>query len=104
MNNEQNNILTKEMKLYNQIKKAQKKYYQKNKQIRIEYATKWNKDNKEKYNQKANEYYKKNNAMLKQQKIICECGANIQKLGKSMHIKTTKHLKFLNNKPVEIVI
>jgi hypothetical protein len=105
MNDEKINIIieTKEMKLYNQVKKAQLKYYLKNKQSRIQYATKWNKDNKEKYNHKANEYYNKNKDKLKQKKIICECGATIQILGKSMHLKTNKHLTFIN-KQVEILI
>jgi hypothetical protein len=69
----------------------------------------WNKDNKEYIKEKANEYYKNNKEKLNeyqkeymkqyrenQEKINCECGGNFTNSSKSKHLKTKKHLNFIN--------
>jgi hypothetical protein len=105
LNNDDN--VDKEKRLYLQVRKAQKKYYDKNKIKLVKYAHEWNINNKDTYNKNANKYYQENKHILKQQKYVCACGANVQTLGKHMHLKTKKHIKFINdfeNKMNNIII
>lgn len=46
-----------------------------------------------------NNYYQQNkNKIL--QPIICECGGRHHKLNRTTHIKTKKHIKYLENKNI----
>ena len=87
--------IDKEKRLYLQVRKAQKKYYVKNKTKIVKDAQEWNIKNKEIYNKNANNYYQHNKHILKLKKYICPCGANVQVLGKHMHMKTKKHINFI---------
>ena len=62
-------------------------------------------DNKEKLKEKRKIYYEQNkekaktyNKQYNSIKYNCECGATIQKLSKSRHLKTKKHQNYINNK------
>ena len=87
--------IDKEKRLYLQVRKAQKKYYIKNKNKIVKDAQEWNIKNKEIYNKNANNYYQHNKHILKLNKYVCPCGANVQVLGKHMHMKTKKHINFI---------
>ena len=64
-------------------------------------------DNKDKAKNKAKEYYETNKEKLKEyretnkdkanEKFDCECGGKYTNCGKSQHLKTTKHLNYLES-------
>jgi hypothetical protein len=79
-----NNIVN--IKIPNRYKKEQnQENYKKNRDERLEKQKQYSIDNKEKIKEK------------NQSKITCECMAIIRIYEKSRHLKTKKHLKFINN-------
>jgi len=82
--------------------RTKKDYYQDNKQdiadykkvyykANIEKSKQYRELNKDKINQKSKIYYEEN-----KQKFNCECGGKYTKPSKSRHLKTKKHLKYIN--------
>jgi hypothetical protein len=72
------------------IKEYDKEYYQQNKEAKAEYykvyGKKYREENKEARKKKAEE------------KITCECGSVYRRDVKAKHLKTKKHLKFVEFK------
>jgi hypothetical protein len=66
-----------------------------------EYRTQYYQDNREDRLLKRHEYYKENEAELKQ-KFKCECGGKYTKASRTIHCKTKLHQKFLLNKETNI--
>jgi len=57
-------------------------------------------NNKEKYKEYSKEYYNNNKEIIKKknkEKFNCECGGKFTKINKLIHLKTKKHLKFIND-------
>jgi len=54
-------------------------------------------DNKELRKQKSKEYYYKKGKERNKDKIICECGNEYIRRNKNIHLKTKKHLSYINN-------
>ena len=66
----------------------------------MEKTKQYNEDNKEKIQDYKSEWYQKNkNKILEKQKemIICECGAEIRKAGKSEHCRSKKHQDYISS-------
>ena len=81
-------------------KEWNKKYYNDNKEKMIERAKKYREENRELLNENRKKYYNKNLEKIKEkrkEKMICECGLEINKSSLSPHQKTKKHLNNLNN-------
>jgi hypothetical protein len=76
------------------IKVYNKEYRKKNYDKIKEEDKKYRKENDD----KIKEYQKKYNKEYIKIKIICECGSEICKSNKTHHIKTKKHIFFLENK------
>ena len=95
--------LCKELKATLNIKLPQRsknQYYSDN----IDKFIKYRNDNKDILNDKAKTYYNENKEQITERrkiKIICECGCEIKKRNLSDHLKTTKHMQFLNEKHKE---
>lgn len=84
------------------IKQRNNKYQLENKEIISEKQKQYHIDNKEKLNNKSKLYRLKNKEILKEKKKIkytCECGSIINKSGKSIHMKSEKHLNFIAENP-----
>ena len=97
------------------IQECKRGYYQNNRESILEYHKDYYRNNKEIMGIKSKEiyeknkesilqyhkdYYKNNLKKIKQYatKIIeCECGSNIQQTYKSKHLKSKKHLKYLES-------
>lgn len=67
------------------IKAAQKKYYLKNRDSRLDYQRNYTKENKD----KIADYMKKNYSIS----IPCECGKTYTKYNKTRHMKSIYHQK-----------
>ena len=84
------NILSKQKKNYEQNKDSykvhQKEYYNDNKEKILKYHKEYDEKNK----QKIQEYQKV--------KILCECGCTIRKVELPRHLKSQKHIKFIEQK------
>ena len=79
----------------------QKKYREENKEINIEYQKKYYENNKEYLIEKVNEYRLNNLEKIKERKKIktnCECGSIYNLNAKCQHIKSKKHITFINLK------
>jgi len=79
------------------INADKKKYRENNKDKTKEYS----KNNKEKINATAKKYSEANqekNKAYKKVQYTCECGSTICLVKKSSHIKTKKHIKFVESK------
>jgi hypothetical protein len=75
-------------------KEYNKEYYDANKNKILEYRE----ANKDKIKEKAKEYYDDNKDKLAEyakEKIMCECGCEITRSAKSRHIKSKKHIKYI---------
>jgi hypothetical protein len=72
-----------------------KEYYEENKEIIAEKMKQYHIDNKEKILKKKKQYREDNKEKLLK-KIQCECGSVHNKLSKAIHLKTNKHLKYIN--------
>jgi len=93
-------IIEQTKKYYNdnkdKIKDYDKEYYKVNKEEIKEYKKEYYKANKEKIRKKNKEYQKVNKEKLRE-KFICECGSILTHQSKSKHLKTKKHLKYIEN-------
>ena len=79
---------------------GKKKWYFKNKEKVIDRIKENYYKNKEQKIEKVKEYYNKNKEKVKEResiKITCECGSIFRKYGLQKHVKTEKHLKFIEN-------
>jgi hypothetical protein len=83
-------IIKEQMKQYRQDNKEQmKQYYEDNKEIMKEQMKQYQQDNKEKIKEQKNQI------------IICECGNTYTYSNNARHIKSKKHLQFIN-KDIEV--
>lgn len=82
------------------VSDGKKKWYFKNKEKVIDRIKENYYKNKEQKIEKVKEYYNKNKEKVKEResiKITCECGSIFRKYGLQKHVKTEKHLKFIEN-------
>jgi len=70
-----------------------KEYRKDNKEFYQDYMKNYN----ENYKEKRKILYNENKEIIKK-KYICECGSEIQNCEKLRHLKTKKHIKFIENK------
>jgi hypothetical protein len=73
-------------------------YYYKNREKKLEYQKKYNKEMGDKIKNYNKEYYQKRREEILEKaktKIICECGCSVQLFNMNSHKKTKKHLKAL---------
>ena len=83
-----------------QILEQQKNYYQENKDKIKQQYKKYRDNNKNYYKNYNKNYYQENKDKLladMNQKVKCECGASISKCNLNRHLKTKKHLDYINN-------
>lgn len=81
-----------------EILEKAKEYYVDNKIKKIEYQKKYTEQNKDNVYKYQKQYYKENREKKLEDnkiKIECECGSKITKNMKSKHLKSKKHIKFL---------
>lgn len=76
------------------IAQKNKKYREKNKETINEKSKEYRKNNKESISEYQKEYYQENREKLNQ-KITCECGGRYTHQNKAIHLKTKKHIKFV---------
>jgi hypothetical protein len=82
------------------IIEQRKEYYEINKEKIIEYHKKYNEVNKEQLCEQQKKYYESNKEHIiekHKEKMTCECGSVICKGVKSRHLKTKRHINYLNN-------
>jgi len=82
------------------ISEQHKEYRQKNKEIISEQHKEYRQKNKEKISEKNKEYRQKNKEKIKEknkEKITCECGSIHRKSDKTAHIKSKKHIKYIES-------
>ena len=82
-------VLTEKQKIYQQA------YRDSHKEKTKEYNKQYRLNNKDKIKQQKKQYKQDNIDKLKE-KFNCQCGGKYTRVGKSSHIKTKKHIKFLN--------
>ena len=66
-----------------------------------QYGKQYREDNKDKINEKKKEFYKTNKERInatQAAKCLCECGIQYTYSNKCVHVKTPKHLNYLENK------
>jgi len=83
-----------------QTKELKKKYYEVNKEQILEYKKEYRKDNIEKIKEQLTQYYETNKEQINEkakEKMTCECGSIFRKADKSKHVKSNKHINFINN-------
>jgi hypothetical protein len=68
-----------------------KKWNEQNKEITNIRSKKWNEQNKE-----IIKIYNKERYIKNKESILCECGSNVTKYNLNNHIKTKKHINFIN--------
>ena len=95
-NKEQLALKAKEYKLKNKetIAVKSKEYKLKNKEKLAVKNKEYNLKNKETINEKSKEYYEKNKEKLNE-KFDCECGGKYIRSHKSSHMKTKKHINYI---------
>ena len=79
------------------IKERQKDYYERHK----EDAKKYQEENKEKISERTKKYREDNKEKVLEQRsrmFDCECGAKCRLRNRSDHLKTKKHINFINTK------
>jgi uncharacterized membrane protein YkoI len=69
-------------------------YYIDNRDRRIEYGNQYRKDNKEQTNKNARKRYNINKEKI-ENKIVCDCGKEINVINRANHLKTKVHNKFI---------
>ena len=82
------------------ISEQKKQYYQDRKDYFLEKAKKYQEENREKCKEKSKAYHEANKERISEQrkvKIVCECGLTYTHCNKARHIKSQKHINFLNN-------
>lgn len=75
-------------------------YYYKNRDRKLEYQKKYNKEQGDKIKNYNKDYYQKRRQEILEKaktKIICECGCEVQLFNMNSHKKTKKHLRALEN-------
>lgn len=95
--NEQNRQYYNENK--EQILEHRKQHYQDNKEQILEYQKQFYQENKEQILEHQKQYYEENKETIsekrKKTKFVCECGSECRISDKPKHLKTNKHIKFL---------
>ena len=79
------------------IKEQCKKYYEENKEKIISKEKELYEKNKEKIKEWKKGYYEKNKEKISdknKQSILCECGSTIRYDGKTLHLKSNKHIEY----------
>ena len=99
--NEDNKEYGKEYREKNKenIKEHLKEYREKNKEKIKEKQKEWNEKNQEKIKENDKEYYEKNKEKINEkqkEKSNCECGGKFTNSNKAVHLKSKKHLNFIN--------
>lgn len=80
-------------------------YYYRNREKKIEYQKKYNRDQGDKIKNYNKDYYQKRREEILQKaktKITCECGCEVQLFNMNSHKKTKKHLKAIELKNIQI--
>jgi hypothetical protein len=77
------------------IKEYEKEYREKNQEYQKEYEKEYYEKNKEHIKEKIKEYRENNKEKLNE-KLNCECGGKFNNSNKSRHLKSKKHLNFIN--------
>ena len=77
------------------IKKCHKKYYIENIELIRERCKQYRLNNAD-AEQARNRLYRLNNKELISMKILCKCGSSISKSNLSYHLKSNKHLEYVN--------
>jgi len=91
--------LSEKSKVYYQEHKEErnqqsKEYHQKNREEISKQKKEYNEKHKEQLNQQSKEYYQKNREKILQ-KVVCECGTEVNKSSLSRHKKSKKHQEFM---------
>ena len=76
-------------------------YYYQNRERKLEYQKKYNKEQGDKIKNYNKDYYQKRRGEILEKaktKIICECGCDVQLFNMNSHKKTKKHAKALERK------
>jgi hypothetical protein len=76
--------------------RTDKEYYQDNKVKILDYKKEYYETNKENMNEISKQYFKDNKERLNQ-KNACECGGRYTFKNKSSHLRSARHLKYLDN-------
>jgi len=69
------------------------------KEIISKKSNKYYEANRDKVIERSKEYYKANKDMIRErerEKIKCECGSIIMRNSKSRHVKSEKHINYIN--------
>jgi len=88
-NENKEKIAERDKKYYNEKKEKIKKYYNENKEKIAEYHKNYYNENKRNITERLKEQQK--------EKITCDCGCIVSRLGLARHKKTLKHQNFINN-------
>jgi len=98
-----------------EIKENQREYYEKHREERLEYHKQYREERKEEIKENQREYYEKHKEEIlernkqyreehkeeireqKSQKFDCECGGSYTNSHKIRHMKTQRHLKYLED-------
>ena len=81
--------------------RTKKEYYNDNKNKILEKAKEYYNDNKKEISENKKEYYEANKQQIlniKKIRVVCECGKEYTTGNKSKHIKTKKHIKYIESK------
>ena len=93
------------VKMYRPLTKEQKtiinkEYYKNNKEKLLEKSKQWKENNKEKLSVQRKKYNEKNKEKIAErenQKHNCKCGGKFTHQNKSKHVKTKKHMKYIES-------
>lgn len=77
------------------IRKKTKVYYNNHKEQMLENNQQYRLQNKDKIKERKHAKYEENKELLNR-KDICECGSSYTIRNKSLHLKTLKHIMFMN--------
>ncbi len=89
-----------------EIKEKAREHYINNKDKKLEYQKEYYINNKDKIEEYQTEYRENNREKLKdksKEKYTCKCGVTLCKTSKYRHIKTKKHINFINNQTNNIL-
>jgi len=87
-----NPILTNEERI-----EYQSKYRENTKEHQQDYQKNYYEENKDKLKENRTNYYNKNKEKILE-KIKCECGCEVIKMGMNRHLKTKKHIRLIGKK------
>jgi hypothetical protein len=80
-------------------------YYYKNRDKKLEYQKKYNREQGDKIKNYNKDYYQKRREEILEKaktKIICECGCEVQLFNMNSHKKTKKHARALEQRKKEL--